>query len=119
MPKNKTPSALASYQTDKRKKRPHRTEYVTFRVTLDEKKFIHSEAKRMGHSPSDYCRLRCLKQQVINNSDAARKERRIFINLANNVNQISRKFNTEGANPQTVAELEQLLADIKRQKNNG
>ena len=107
---------MASYQSDKRKERPHRTEYVTFRVTLDEKKFIHSEAKRMGHSPSDYCRLRCLKQQVINNSDAARKERRIFINLANNVNQIARRINTEGANPRTVAELEWLLDEIRKLK---
>ena len=36
--------------------------------------------------------------------------------MANNWNQIARHFNTEGVNPKTMAELEQFLADIKKQK---
>ena len=48
----------------------------------------------------------------------ARKERRIFINMANNCNQIARRINTEGVNPQTVAAVEQLLDVIQKQKNN-
>ena len=46
----------------------------------------------------------------------ARKERRIFINMANNCNQIARRINTEGVNPQTVAAVEQLLEEIQNQK---
>lgn len=116
MTRNKTPSALARYKDGKRKQRPHRTLYVSFRVTRDEKAAILANAMQSGHKPSDFCRLRCLKQPVVNISEAARRERRIFINMANNVNQIARHFNTEGANPQTVAELEELLAQIKKQK---
>ena len=116
MAKNKSPSALAKYMADKNKERPHRLEYISFRVTHDEKMAIYAKASEMGYKPSDYCRKRCLKQHVPNLSVEAKKERRIFINMANNCNQIARHFNTEGANPQTVAELEQLLADIKKQK---
>ena len=54
---------------------------------------------------------------VADMSDEARRERRIFINMANNLNQIARHFNTEGANPRTVAELEQLMAEIHKQKS--
>ena len=46
----------------------------------------------------------------------ARKERRIIINMANNCNQIARRINTEGVNPQTVAAVEQLLDVIQKQK---
>ena len=116
MTRNKNPSALANWQSANKKDKPNRSEYIIFRVTSDEKTAILSYAKRNGHSPSDYCRLRCLKRQVVNMSEEARKERRIFIQMANNWNQIARHFNTEGATPQTVAELDQFLADIKRHK---
>ncbi len=98
------------------REKPLRTEYVSFRVTLEEKEKILTEAFRLGQSPSTYCRLRCLKIKVADMSEATKKERRLFINMANNWNQIARRFNTEGANPQTVAALEEFLADIQRQK---
>ena len=104
MERNNYPPAVVHYQSGKRKKRPHRTEYITFRVTP------------AGHSPSDFCRLRCLRQKVADMSDEARRERRIFINMANNLNQIARHFNTEGVNPGTVEELEQFLAEIHKHK---
>ena len=92
------------------REKPLRTEYVSFRVTLEEKEKILTEAFRLGQSP------RCLKIKVADMSEATKKERRLFINMANNWNQIARRFNTEGANPQTVAALEEFLADIQRQK---
>lgn len=98
------------------REKPLRTEYVSFRVTLEEKEKILTEAFRLGQSPSTYCRLRCLKIKVTDMSEATKKERRVFINMANNWNQIARRFNTDGANPQTVAALEEFLADIQRQK---
>ena len=116
MTRNKHPSALANWQSENKKDKPNRSEYIIFRVTSDEKMAIQSYAKRYGHSPSDYCRLCCLKRQVVNMSDEARKERRFFIQMANNWNQIARHFNTEGVNPKTMAELEQFLTDIKKQK---
>ena len=116
MPNNKNPSTLANWQSGKKKDKPNRTEYIIFRVTTDERMIILSHARKTGHSPSDYCRLCCLKHRVNDMSDDARKERRLFIQMANNWNQIARHFNTEGVNPKTVAELEQFLADIKKQK---
>ena len=116
MERNNYPPATVHYQSGKRKKRPHRTEYITFRVTPAEKQAILDDALRNGHSPSDFCRLRCLRQKVTDMSDEARNERRIFINMANNLNQIARHFNTEGATPRTMAELEQLMAKIHKQK---
>ena len=107
---------MVHYQSGKRKERPHRTEYITFRVTPAEKQAILDDALRNGHSPSDFCRLRCLRQKVADMSDEARRERRIFINMANNLNQIARHFNTEGVNPGTVEELEQFLAEIHKHK---
>ena len=98
------------------REKPLRTEYVSFRVTLEEKEKILTEAFRLGQSPSTYCRLRCLKIKVTDMSEATKKERRVFINMANNWNQIARRFNTDGANPQTVAALEEFLVDIQRQK---
>ena len=117
MERNNYPPAVVHYQSGKRKKRPHRTEYITFRVTPAEKQAILDDALRNGHSPSDFCRLRCLRQKVADMSDEARRERRIFINMANNLNQIARHFNTEGVNPGTVAELKQLMAEIHKQKS--
>lgn len=38
------------------------------------------------------------------------------MNMANNCNQIARRINTEGVNPQTVAAVEQLLDVIQKQK---
>ena len=116
MTRNKNPSALANWQSDNKKDKPNRSEYIIFRVTSDEKMAILSYANRYGHSPSDYCRKCCLKRKMVNMSDEARKERRFFIQMVNNWNQIARHFNTEGANPDTMAELEQFLADIKRHK---
>jgi hypothetical protein len=116
MTKNKTPSALATYKDGKRKDRPFRSLYVSFRVTSDEKAAILANARLSGHKPSDFCPLRCLKQPVVNISEAARRERRVFINMANNINQMARRINTEGAHPRLVAELEQLLDNIKKQK---
>ena len=116
MERKNHPPAVVHYQSGKRKKRPHRTEYITFRVTPAEKQAILDDALRNGHSPSDFCRLRCLRQKVADMSDEARRERRIFINMANNLNQIARHFNTEGATPRTMAELEQLMAKIHKQK---
>ena len=117
MERNNYPPAMVHYQSGKRKKRPHRTEYITFRVTPAEKQAILNDALRNGHSPSDFCRLRCLRQKVTDMSDEARNERRIFINMANNLNQIARHFNTEGVNSRTVEELEQFLAEIHKQKS--
>ena len=114
--KTQQPSALAHYQSGKKKERPHRTEYITFRVTPVEKQTILDDARRNGHSPSDLCRLRCLRQKVADMSDEARRERRIFINFANNCNQIARHLNTEGVNSRTVEELEQFLAEIHKHK---
>lgn len=118
MPKKKMPSALARYQADTNREKgvPIRSLYVSFRVTQDERLAILTEARRFGHSLSDYCRLQCLKRQVKDMSEAARKERRIFINMANNCNQIAHRINTEGVNPETVAAVEQLLDDIQKQK---
>ena len=118
MQKSNNPSALAKYQSDMKREKavPIRTQYVSFRVTQDERLAILTEARRVGHSLSDYCRLQCLKRQVRDMSEAARKERRIFINMANNCNQIARRINTEGVTPRTVAALEQLLDDIQKQK---
>ena len=118
MAKRNNPSALARYQADlnKEKERPIRSLYVSFRVTQDERLSILTEARRVGHSLSDYCRQLCLKRQVRDMSETARKERRIFINMANNCNQIARRINTEGVNPRTMAAVEQLLDDIQKQK---
>ena len=117
MERNNYPPAVVHYQSGKRKKRPHRTEYITFRVTPAEKQAILDDTLRNGHSPSDFCRLRCLRQKVADMSDEARRERRIFINMANNLNQIARHFNTEGVNPGTMVELEQLMTEIHKQKS--
>ena len=118
MQKSNNPSALARYQTDMKREKaaPIRTQYVSFRVTQDERLGILTEARRVGHSLSDYCRLQCLKRQVKDMSETARRERRILINMANNCNQIARRINTEGVNPQTVAAVEQLLDEIQKQK---
>lgn len=118
MAKRNRPSALARYQADmkKDKRKPIRSLYVSFRVTQDERLSILTEARRVGHSLSDYCRLLCLRNKVMDMSETARKERRILINMANNCNQIARRINTEGVNPWTVAAVEQLLDDIQKQK---
>ena len=118
MARKRDPSALARYQADKNreKQKPVRTLYISFRVSQDERLAILTEAMRVGHSLSDYCRLLCLKRKVKDMSETARKERRILINMANNCNQIARRINTEGVNPLTVAAVEQLLDDIQKQK---
>ena len=118
MAKRHSPSALARYQADKNKDKvkPVRSLYISFRVSQDERLSILTEALRVGHSLSDYCRQLCLKRKVKDISEAVRKERRILINMANNCNQIARRINTEGVNPRTVAAVEQLLDDIQKQK---
>ena len=118
MAKRNNPSALATYQADKykEKEKPVRSLYISFRVTQDERLSILTEALRVGHSLSDYCRRLCLNRKVKDISEAKRKERRILINMANNCNQIARRINTEGVNPRTVAAVEQLLDEIQKQK---
>jgi len=107
MAKRHSPSALARYQADKNKDKvkPVRSLYISFRVSQDERLSILTEALRVGHSLSDYCRQLCLKRKVKDISEAA-----------NNCNQIARRINTEGVNPLTVAAVEQLLDDIQKQK---
>lgn len=115
---NNNPSALARLSAEKRKEKPHKLEFVHFRLTSDDKASLYAEAKAKGISPSELMRKRCLKQKVTDRSPEARQERRILINEANNILSIARSMRAAGASPHLLAEVEDLLERVKHQKNN-
>lgn len=105
------------------KKENPRLKNIVIRVNDKEQKTIEASAQKLGLSISDYGRQLMLKGSVLavqkneteTENESTGIDRRTFVGLANNLNQLTRFANERKELPQ----IESLLKEIKKIIHNG
>ena len=91
---------------------------ITIRLTEEQMKQVANIAAMKGHKPSAYCRQVILGRKVRDLSPDTRSYRQALTNMGNNLNQLVRHMNANGANKSDIAKAMSLIADIKQLKSN-
>lgn len=86
-------------------------EFLKFRITEKEKVLIEERSKNCNKSMSEFARFMLLNGEVI---AITVEEKRILVGLANNINQLVKRFHQTNREPDNlVIELQTILTHLK------